>query len=114
MREFFYAAIVRLFGVCDEEHWTSSSWPKNREGEFRVFLEEMAKHLNVLYPPSSRFGPFGADYLRVQLKWATTKQALVAERLSGNFILNKAAAYDVGFISAQYFPIDIAGLKFPE
>src|SRR6266436_3192175 len=97
MRRHLYQRLAKQFGP----HWT---W-KNRKpnvGELKTALTELADELSQM---SGRLHRITPSAVRNQMKWATTSQiSVMGIGHVGNFILNKAAALDVRFISSSELP----------
>jgi hypothetical protein len=98
MRRNLYARLVKDFGPYNV--WGAKIEPKDKKDEFAKVLAELAIQF------SKEAGHFIlASVVQAQINWATTSQMEMKDpsRIS-NFILNKAAALDAGFISASELP----------
>ena len=98
MRRNLYSRLVNDFGPYNV--WGAKIEPKDKKDEFAKVLAELAIQF------SKEAGHFIlASAVQAQINWATTSQMEMKDpsRIS-NFILNKAAALDAGFISASELP----------
>jgi len=98
MRRSLYSRLVKDFGPYNV--WAAKIEPKDKRDEFYKVLAELtmqfskeAGHLIL------------ADVVQTQINWATSSQKEMKDQSRiRNFILNKAAALDAGFISASELP----------
>ena len=91
-RRKMYREIVRAIGphLC----WDETIRPLAKRKEYDQLLQRLARE-------------FGGERsaLQAQINWATTSQMPVMDRSRvRNFILNKAAALEMGFISSSELP----------
>jgi hypothetical protein len=98
MRRKLYSRLVKDFGPHNV--WGAKIGPKDKQVQFYKVLAELALQF------SKEAGHFiAASALHAQINWATTlqKEMKNPSRIR-NFVLNKAAALDAGFISASEWP----------
>jgi len=98
MRRKLYSRLVQDFGPYNV--WGAKIEPKDKKVQFDKVLAELAIQF------SKEAGHFIlASAVRAQVNWATTSQMEMKDpsRIR-NFVLNKAAALDAGFISASELP----------
>lgn len=97
MRVFLYEALLMHFGPYEE--WGESYYPKNYKTEFWSFLEKLAEHFSrrcdCEITPSA---------IHQQFKWAITNQDNVKPTQIVQFLKNKVAAHEVGFIRTSHLP----------
>ncbi len=101
MRRSLYSRLVKDFGPYNA--WGVKIEPKDRKDEFAKVLAELAIQF------SKEAGHFIlASAVQAQINWAITSEMEMKDpsRIR-NFILNKAAALDAGFISASELPTRI-------
>jgi hypothetical protein len=98
MRRSLYARLVKDFGPYNV--WGAKIEPKDKKDEFYKVLAELAAQF------SKEAGHFIlASVVHAQINWATSSQKEMKDQSRiRNFILNKAAALDAGFISASELP----------
>jgi hypothetical protein len=98
IREKLYSRLLRDFGPYNG--WGAKIEPKGEKVQFYKVLAELATQFSkedghLIY----------ADVVHAQINWATTSQKEMKDQSRiRNFILNKAAALDAGFISASELP----------
>ena len=98
MRRKLYSRLVQDFGPYNV--WGAKIEPKDKKAHFDKVLAELAIQF------SKEAGHFIlASAVQAQVNWATTSQMEMKDpsRIR-NFVLNKAAALDAGFISASELP----------
>ena len=101
LRTMMYRRLLEKYGP--HEKWETRQCPKKGEGpEFRSFLEEIADSLRKLTGTDFKDGGPG-----MQFEWAVTAQASIKEGHAYTFILNKAAAYEAGFITSREMPVQM-------
>jgi len=92
LRKIMYARLVMEFGSYDT--WGNSRSPSDT-ARFKVVLRELATYFSDLTGES--FEPTAVDQ---QVNWACTKQSDVKAGHARTFILNKAAALEMGFLKS--------------
>ena len=98
MRRKLYSRLVKDFGPYNV--WGAKIEPKDKQVQFEKVLAELAIQF------SKEAGHFIlASAVQEQINWATTSQMEMKDpsRIR-DFVLNKAAALDAGFISASELP----------
>jgi len=98
MRRKLYSRLVKDFGPYDVGE--AKIKPKDKQVQFHNVLAELAMQF------SKEAGHFIlASAVQAQINWATTSQKEMLDQSHiRNFVLNKAAALDAGFISASELP----------
>jgi len=98
MRRKLYSRLVKDFGPYNV--WGAKIEPKDKKVHFYKVIAELAMQF------SKEAGHFIiASAVHAQINWATTSQKEMKDQSRiRNFVLNKAAALDAGFISASELP----------
>lgn len=98
MRVKLYSRLVKDFGPYNV--WGAKGEPKDKQVQFHKVLTELAMEF------SREAGHLIlANVVHAQINWATTSQKEMKDQSRiRNFVLNKAAALDAGFISASELP----------
>ena len=97
IRVTMYQVLVREFGSHDS--WTRESHPGNRR-EYDALLQRLAQ--GVTNKSGRRVTPAAVEQ---QIMFAKTRQRFINKRQLRQFMLNKAAAIEAGFISAESLSI---------
>lgn len=94
-----YKSILEKYGP--HEKWNNRLYPSDdKKKEFDTYMVEYSNNLSKLF--EINFGKFGP---RMQFEWAVTNQSSIkGVGHTSVFILNKAAAYEAGFITSKEFP----------
>jgi len=101
LRKIMYARIVMEFGSYDD--WNKSSYPDGHRERYDAVLKELAEYFKLLTGED-----FEATAVEQQVKWGYTKQESVLQATHVRpFILNKAAALEMGFIKAADLPSEL-------
>lgn len=99
LRKVLYARLVMEFG--EHSKWELTNYPKGKKARYNEVLEELAKYFQALTGK-----PFESTALDQQVAWAVTRQQDVANSgFAYQYILNKAAALEMGFISSSDLPL---------
>jgi len=96
LRKVLYARLVMEFGSYDT--WGNSRSPSDVT-RYKKVTEELAEYFTNLTGDS-----FAATAVRQQVDWACTKQDGIKASHARTFILNKAAAVEMGFLKSSDLP----------
>jgi hypothetical protein len=98
LRKIVYARITMEFGAY--QSWGASRTPKGQTKRFDDVLKELADYLSVLSGKS-----IGPGAIHQQIAWAVTNQNTVQNAgHARQFIMNKAAALEMGFLTGPELP----------
>lgn len=98
IRTFLYGYLVKKFGTF--ETWKSEVHPVNSQKEFYADLPVLAAMISKTMGQQVRW-----TAVHQQIKFATTSQpTLTTQGSVCNFILNKAAALEAGFLRGKDMP----------
>ncbi len=98
IRRIVYARLVMEFGPYSE--WKLKQRPEQDEARYDAVVEELARYLKSITGED-----FAASAVKAQVNWGCTEQATVKDQSHArNFVLNKAAALETGFIAASDLP----------
>jgi hypothetical protein len=107
LRKIVFARLTMEFGPHSNWGGKDARYPQGNKDRFEAVKEELARYLSTLTGKS-----FVATSLEKQIDWACTAQNRVQD--SGHarqFILNKAAALEAGFLQQSDLPSYISGIK---
>jgi hypothetical protein len=93
-REFLYSYLLTGFGPY--RNWHARANPHGNKALFETVLKEIAERLS-----DQANYRFTTKAVQQQLEWAITTQQKVNRRHIRSFLLNKAAAVEVGFLDAD-------------
>ena len=94
LRFTLYARLTCEFGPFSS--WKKSDHPDGRKERFDEVLAELAAYFERQTGDS-----FEASAVKMQMKWAVTVQGEVKRHQVREYVLNKAAALDAGFIKSS-------------
>jgi hypothetical protein len=98
LRKIVYARIAMEFGP--HQSWGGTRAPKGKTKRFAQVLKELAEYLSRI---SGK--PIGPGAIDQQIAWAVTKQSQVQNAgHARQFIMNKAAAVEMGFLTGPELP----------
>ena len=98
MRRVLYARLVMEFGA--HATWEVRNYPKGKRKRYDVVLEELARYFST-----QSGSTFHGSALDQQVAWATTKQESITNAgFAYQFIMNKSAALEMGFLSSAELP----------
>ena len=101
LRVIMYKRLLEKYGP--HESWETRTYPEKGKGEkFHAFMEEMSGSLRKITGTNFKDGgPI------MQFEWAVAIQSSIGSRYIYTFIMNKAAAYEAGFITFKEMPIQM-------
>jgi len=80
--------------------WGLKNYPKDQKERYQEVLTELASYFSVL--TGERFQASAVDQ---QVAWATTRQeSITKEGFAYQFMMNKAAALEMGFLTSTELP----------
>ncbi len=98
LRRILYARLVMEFGP--HETWLLKNYPKGQKERYGEVLKELAAYFTQL--TGDRFEASAVDQ---QVAWATTRQeSITTESFAYQFIMNKSAALEMGFLTSSRLP----------
>jgi hypothetical protein len=98
MRKVVYARITMEFGQY--RSWGGSWAPKGKRKRYEQVLRELADYLSALSGKS-----IANTAIEQQIKWAvTTQDTVLSAGYARQFIMNKAAALEMGFLTGPEMP----------
>lgn len=98
MRRLLYACLLSEFGP--HRDWSGSRYPRDRRTEFHALLTKLAGVFSTLTGKT-----ITRDAVEQQVDWGITVQKEIKSNGHARaFIMNKAAALDVGFITTADLP----------
>lgn len=98
LRRILYARLVMEFGP--HASWVLKNYPKGQRKRYDLVLEELARYFSEL--TGSKFEATAVDQ---QIAWATTKQESITNAgFAYQFMMNKSAALEMGFLSSSELP----------
>ena len=97
LRQVMYARLVMEFG--SHETWGKASFPDERKERYREVLRELAAYFSILTGDE-----FAWTAVQRQVDWGRTRQEAIRDGHLRQFILNKAAAIEMGFLSPSSLP----------
>jgi hypothetical protein len=100
LRKVMYSRLVMEFGSHDE--WGKASYPEGRKDRYHEVLKELAAYFARLTGDE-----FAWTAEQQQVDWGRTRQEEIRDGHSRQFILNKAAAIEMGFLTPSALPSTI-------
>jgi hypothetical protein len=97
MRRFLYQTLTEQFGPY--RAWQGHSLPVGAGARFQEVLALLRQALSA--QSGHALGPRAVE---LQLRWALTTQPAITDRYVSAFLLNVAAALEVGFLSVDDLP----------
>jgi hypothetical protein len=80
--------------------WGLKNYPKDKKERYQDVLKELAQYFTFL--SGDKFEPSALDQ---QVAWATTRQeSITTEGFAYQFLMNKAAAIEMGFLISSELP----------
>jgi hypothetical protein len=98
LRKIVYARITMEFGAYHT--WGGGRQPKGQGSRYEKVLKELASYLSSLSGKTIEF-----TAVDQQIAWAVTKQEAIQNAgYARQFIMNKAAAIEMGFLTGPELP----------
>jgi hypothetical protein len=98
LRKIVYARVTMEFGPY--QTWDGGRAPKGQKARYEAVLKELAGYLSALSDKSIEY-----TAIEQQIAWAVTKQEVVQNAgYARQFIMNKAAALEMGFLTGPELP----------
>jgi len=97
-RNHLYATLVKAFGPYSA--WVKATYPAGKKDEYEEFIADYSRWFQ-----SETKESVTAEAVKQQISWAFTNQELFQDQSHiRNWILNKAAALESGFIGTKDLP----------
>jgi hypothetical protein len=100
LRRVLYARLTMEFGSHDK--WVMLSYPEGQKARYHEVLKELAKYFSQLTGER-----FAWTAVQQQVDWGRTRQEEIRANYLRQYILNKAAAIEMGFLPASSLPIAV-------
>lgn len=100
LRKVMYARLVMEFGSHDE--WIKASYPEGKKDRYQTVLRELAQYFTRLTGDE-----FAWTAVQQQVDWGRTQQEQIRDGHLRQYILNKAAAIEMGFLRPSSLPATV-------
>jgi hypothetical protein len=100
LRKILYARLTMEFGSHDE--WGKMSFPDGRKARYHEVLKELAEYFSRLTGDT-----FAWTAVQQQVDWGRTRQEEIRDNYLRQYILNKAAAIEMGFLQPSSLPATV-------
>jgi hypothetical protein len=98
LRILVYRRLTQEFGPY--RTWGMADYPRNNKANYELSLKDIARFISQLTGQ-----PFAWTAIQQQIRWGYSKQAGITNpNHARNYILNKAAAIEAGFICSKDLP----------